>query len=40
MFEEGTEERILNLIKESGYWGVYIEMFYKKNGKLYVGMGS
>jgi hypothetical protein len=40
MFDIHAEYNILNLIKESGYWGVYIEMFYKKNGKLYVGMGS
>jgi len=40
MFEDGTEQRILDLIKQSGYWGIYIEMFTKKNGKLFVEMGS
>ena len=34
-----TEQKILRMVSES-YWGTFIEGFYKKNGKIYVTMGS
>lgn len=40
MFEVDTEDRILMMVDKAGYWGKYIEMFYKKNGKIFVAIGS
>ena len=34
-----TEQKILRMVSDS-YWGTFIEGFYKKNGKIYVSMGS
>jgi hypothetical protein len=34
-----TERKILRTVSKT-YWGTFIEGFYKKNGKIYVTMGS
>jgi hypothetical protein len=34
-----TERKILKMVSET-YWGTFIEGFYRKNGKIYVTMGS
>jgi len=39
MWTKDTEDKILEIVSYS-YWGVYIEGFYRKNGKIYVTMGS
>ena len=34
------EQDMLDLVKQTGYWGVFVEMFTKEKGKIYVGIGS
>lgn len=40
-FDRNTIDKdIMNLVKHTGYWGMYVEGFYKHKNKLYVSIGS
>lgn len=38
--KETIDEQINKMVSNAGYWGPYVELFYKQNGKLFVAMGS
>lgn len=41
MFDIDTiDQDIMRIVRKTGYWGSYVEGFFKKDDKLYVGIGS
>ena len=40
MFTDDAENSIFNAVEADGYWGTFIEGFFRKNGKIHVTIGS
>ena len=39
-FDSNTNDKIAEIVKKAKYWGEFIEGFYKRNGKIFVTVGS